>query len=81
MIKNTNTNWWRDNLVAILAILLPLILTALVFLFRSVIEHEIEIKNNSHDILENKIIIKDNFKTTRDSILYLDEKIDKRTTK
>ena len=79
MTKNTNSNWWGDNLVAIIAILLPLIITAIVFLFRSVIEHEIEIKNNKHDVLENKILIRDNFKTTRDSIIYLDKKINQKS--
>jgi hypothetical protein len=77
MTKNINSNWWRDNLVAIIAILLPLIIAALVFLFRSVIEHEVDLHNNKHDIIENRILIKDNFKTTRENIIYLDKKIDK----
>ena len=69
--------WWKNNLVAILAIIIPLLAAAIIFLFRSVVEHEILIKVNSHDIKENREMIKDTQNTTRKIILHIDDKINK----
>jgi hypothetical protein len=81
MKKLYTNNWTRDQLLALLAILLPFIIIAIAFLFRNAIEHDMEINENKHDIISIKKNVEKNSKIERENrkelFDYFDHKIEK----
>ena len=75
----TNT-WTKDQLLALLAILLPFIILAIAYLFRNAIEHDIKINENTHDIISIKKDVDKNSKieseNRKELFNYFDHKIE-----
>ena len=69
----------RDQYIAIAAMLIPIIILAMIFLFKSIIEHEIVIGNNKHKIEQLQNMVRDHKKDNNDArrrvFLYLDDRI------
>lgn len=77
--KKQNAIFTRDQYIAIAAVLVPIIILALVFLFKSIIEHEIIINNNTHKVEQLQYDERQNQKENNDArrrvFLYLDDRL------
>ena len=69
--------WVKNNLIAVLAIFVPILIMAIIFIFKTLMVHDVEIKHNKEMIIHNKDAISINRETTNKAILHLDNKITK----